>query len=321
MGFDPKAPDPLSKLQIGKIICLADPDPDGPLVGGTRVMLCDGTRPTIKQLAARFAKDPSPFWVWSTGKSGKLVPAQATLPMEVSTKTKLVEITTDDGSTFRCSLNHKWPVNASSKEPSEFRNEVPYLRADELAVGDSLRSISFDTTPISGGEVGSVYNHTVTKIRHLDVDPTPVYCLSVPGHQNFLVEDSHGNGVATGNSHINCLLLTLFKTYLPGMFERGMIYVADTPEFYSIHKDQIFVGEKISEVKAKLKTANVKSDIFHVKGWGEVDAQVVKKWVIDDDTRKLIKLGPLTAEDKSVFGRLMGSAEPEPKSSPENTNE
>lgn len=117
--------------------------------------------------------------------------------------------------------------------------------------------------------------------------------------------------------HINCLLLTLFKTYLPGMFERGMIYVADTPEFYSINKDQIFVGDKISEVKAKLKKANVKGDIFHVKGWGEVDAQVVKKWVIDDESRKLIKLNSLTAEDRSVFGRLMGSAEPEMKQSQE----
>jgi DNA gyrase subunit B len=107
--------------------------------------------------------------------------------------------------------------------------------------------------------------------------------------------------------HINCLLLTLFKTYLPGMFERGMIYVADTPEFYAIHKDQIFVGEKLSEVRTKLDKAKVKADIFHVKGWGEVDAQVVKKWVVDKETRKLIKLNAMTPEDKTVFSRLMGA--------------
>lgn len=29
IGFDPKASDPYEKLQVGKIICLADPDPDG----------------------------------------------------------------------------------------------------------------------------------------------------------------------------------------------------------------------------------------------------------------------------------------------------
>jgi DNA gyrase subunit B len=29
IGFDPKASDPYSKLQVGKIVCLADPDPDG----------------------------------------------------------------------------------------------------------------------------------------------------------------------------------------------------------------------------------------------------------------------------------------------------
>ena len=27
IGFDPKAADPIAKLQVGKIICLADPDP------------------------------------------------------------------------------------------------------------------------------------------------------------------------------------------------------------------------------------------------------------------------------------------------------
>ena len=62
------------------------------------------------------------------------------------------------------------------------------------------------------------------------------------------------------------------------MFERGMIHVADTPEFYAIVKDQIFVGDTLSAVRKKLAKAKLKAEVSHVKGWGEVDPQVIKKW-------------------------------------------
>lgn len=112
--------------------------------------------------------------------------------------------------------------------------------------------------------------------------------------------------------HINCLLLTLFLRYMPGMFERGMIYIADAPEFYAIHKDQIFVGDKLSVVQKKLAEAKVNVEVSHVKGWGEVDPQVVKTWVVDP-TRKLIKIETVTASDKSVFNALMGADDPDEK--------
>lgn len=110
-------------------------------------------------------------------------------------------------------------------------------------------------------------------------------------------------------SHINCLLLTLFAKYLPGMFDMGMIYVADMPEFYAIHKDQLFVGDSLSEVQQKIAKAGVKTDIFHAKGWGEVDPQVLKILAIDDETRKLIKINPITAEDRMRFMSQMGAAD------------
>jgi DNA gyrase subunit B len=110
-------------------------------------------------------------------------------------------------------------------------------------------------------------------------------------------------------AHINCLLLTLFSTYLPGMFERGMIYIADMPEFYAIHKNQIIVGPTLSYVQKRLVSLKIKADVFHAKGWGEVDSQVLKILAVDD-TRKLIKLQPITANDKSTFNSLMGKDEP-----------
>ena len=109
-------------------------------------------------------------------------------------------------------------------------------------------------------------------------------------------------------SHINCLLQALFSRYLPGMYEQGMVYVADMPEFYAINKDQIFTGDSLSDVQGKLAKAKVKADVLHAKGWGEVDAQVLKILAVDS-TRRLIKLKPLSATDLSTFNSLMGKAD------------
>ena len=106
-------------------------------------------------------------------------------------------------------------------------------------------------------------------------------------------------------SHINCLLQALISRYLPGMYEAGMVYVADMPEFYSLVKGHIFTGDTLSEVRAKMDKAKVKGDILHAKGWGEVDAQVIKILAVDP-SRRLIKINPLTDDDRVTFFSLMG---------------
>lgn len=111
-------------------------------------------------------------------------------------------------------------------------------------------------------------------------------------------------------AHINCLLHALTSRYLPGLYEQGMVYVADMPEFYAVDKDRIFTGDSLSEVKAKLNKAGSKADILHAKGWGEVDAQILKILAIDP-SRRLIQINPLTPKDKSTFFALMGRANDE----------
>lgn len=106
-------------------------------------------------------------------------------------------------------------------------------------------------------------------------------------------------------SHINCLLHTLVARYLPGMYDAGMVYVADMPEFYALAKDRIIVGDTLSEVVNKLAKAKIKADPQHAKGWGEVDPQVLKILAVDP-SRKLIKIDPLSPTDKASFFALMG---------------
>jgi DNA gyrase subunit B len=109
-------------------------------------------------------------------------------------------------------------------------------------------------------------------------------------------------------SHINCLLLGLISKYLPEMFEQGMVYVADMPEFYAIKGTHLFTGDTLSEVNAKAEKAGVKVDVQHAKGWGEVDPQVLKILAVDG-SRRLIKINPLSAEDTRIFHGLMGQVD------------
>lgn len=108
-------------------------------------------------------------------------------------------------------------------------------------------------------------------------------------------------------AHINCLLNALTARYLPGLYEQGMVYVADMPEFYALDKERIFTGDSLSEVQDKLKKAGVKADVLHAKGWGEVDPQILKILAVDP-SRRLIKIDPLSDADRSVFFSLMGKA-------------
>ena len=575
LGFDPKQADPLKKLQIGKIIFLADADPDGPLHGNTRVKLLDGTTPTMKQLAARWLVDQTPIWVWGVTPEGATKPVQAILPRQVKVVNKLLKITFDDGTVVKCTPNHKWAVNYSSHTIGAKTSSVHHVKAQYLSPGDSVVGVDFDHTGrksrkyqrlrVDGkmvrahqhikqvleprlfakyqklnkgsGYGGAVHihhrndnpldnspenlkfiykethgrhhmreyaeayngsdkhladlekhwsskagtanrkqardtitaynqsekhrqtvrdmnsdpeqvermrlgkcarylndlhakgktlgdwdtyrrnslprlenlqfsenemlsylrtskktilserllkptkteyptqkitkfirmcgkvqdagmvltrknygnlratliaakeipqgtpkwdtcyslvadsyeelrelvqrertNHKVVSVKEIDAPGTPVYCMTVPETSNFLLEDKNGNGIASGNSHINCLLHVLIARYLPGMYDAGMVYVADMPEFYSIVKDQIFTGDKLSEVQAKLKKAKLKGDVLHAKGWGEVDPQVLKILAVDN-SRRLIKINPLTDEDKTKFFGLMGKGE------------
>lgn len=106
--------------------------------------------------------------------------------------------------------------------------------------------------------------------------------------------------------HINTLLLALFYRYLPELFTRGMIYVAKSPEFYTIHKGEVYTAEGASELRAKLNKANVPKTaaINHIKGWGEISANLIGLLAMNPETRTLIKIKPLTEAD-SDFNLLM----------------
>ncbi len=114
------------------------------------------------------------------------------------------------------------------------------------------------------------------------------------------------DGDADGE-HINTLLLSLFYKFCPELYEKGMIYVADMYDYYATHKNNVVVGSTVSEVKEKLRKINAPAsiEVSHIKGWGEINASLMKVLAVDKKTRRLIRIKPISDNDRVTFVRIM----------------
>lgn len=401
IGYDPKLEDPLSKVQIGRMICLADGDEDGCVSSDTKVILCNGTAKSIGQLAKDWEHTQKPIWVWSLDAQGNLHPAQAFDPSIRCYREKEVHVYLDSGDKIVCTLKHPFAMNfcSSSKSYIDDSTGIKYVEAQYLKPGDSIMSAYFKDLPLNGnkgntnlyrhvqtnnthswsgnyyplhklvaaeaypekfeeycaknsvnknsmaihhkdhdrmnntpsnleiitslehtkdhhsfnvngynGSEQSFNNHKVVKVEIKELkEPKPFYCLTVPKYHNFLLADKNGNGICSSNCHINTLLLTLIFKVAPELFEKGMVYIADMPDFYATYKDQVAVGNSVSEVRQKLNAMKAPKsvEINHIKGWGEINSSLMKALAVDKATRKLIKIKALTDHDRVTFIRIM----------------
>lgn len=109
--------------------------------------------------------------------------------------------------------------------------------------------------------------------------------------------------------HINSLLLALKFRYMPELIDRGLVYVADTPEFYAETKGGFVFGDSTQDMTKKLKAAGYpNARINHVKGYGEFEVGPLRELVFAPETRRLIQLQPMTAKDKQIFNAIMGES-------------
>lgn len=302
VGYDPKSENPAAKLQVSRVICLADHDDDGPLAPNTKVLLCNGTTKTIKELADQWEKDHAPFYIWALDKDGNVHKAKAIEPRVTCYKDKYAIVEFDDGTSIKCTLSHKFVVKKSIYEHIIDAHGIHYICASNIEPGDII---------IGAKKDGSNYvydERTVTRLSLTSENSfSPYYCLTVPAYGNFLLEGKNGTAICSSNCHINTLLLTIFYRFLPQMFDKGMIYVADMPEFYAEYKNTVVIGQTLSEVKQKLADlgAPKSTPTPHIKGWGEISQQLLKSLVVDKSTRKLIRIKPITDNDRVTFVRVM----------------
>jgi DNA gyrase/topoisomerase IV subunit B len=142
------------------------------LHGDTRVRLADGTTPTLREMAENPSKD---YYGFTYDSSNDWVGVTRLLhPRQTQENAELLTITLDNGTSFTCTPDHLI-----------LRRDNLMVRADNLSVGDALKRYSpSDSIPIF---------YKVVKIEK--VDSAPVYCLTVPNTENFLL----ANGIFVHN--------------------------------------------------------------------------------------------------------------------------
>jgi DNA gyrase subunit B len=122
--------------------------------------------------------------------------------------------------------------------------------------------------------------------------------LRVQGKLIFLVDPD------VDGAHISLLLLALLSTVLPDLFKRGLVYAVDSPEYMTTYKGKRYYGRTKTKLYESLpKGAQV--EVQHIKGWGEISAQVIREVAFDPKTRKLIQITCKKAEQLADFLRLM----------------
>jgi DNA gyrase/topoisomerase IV subunit B len=308
LGFDLKASDPYTKLNVGKIICLADPDPDGPFVGDTKIRfrLLEGSEEigSIESMVSLRAFEV-PVWhgsreIWAPATASLVKNVDELVALEIG-KTK---VCVDRSHRFQCLFTKA--MRGRDVDEVHDNEKLVWVRAENLKVGDRVYHPMSNNSrdPATMDKESRLGFQALSKMRIQRLsEPIPVYCLTVPKYHSFIMP----SGIVSANCHINSLLLSLIYAHLPKLFDNGQVYVADAPEFYSQYKGSLITGMGISQVRAKLKKLKAPTSVVinHVKGYGELDSEIIRIFAMDPATRRLIKIGPIEAEDKIEFVKLM----------------
>jgi DNA gyrase subunit B len=106
--------------------------------------------------------------------------------------------------------------------------------------------------------------------------------------------------------HINALLMGLFWKYLPDLYKQGRIYLVDSPRYITKFKGKVHFAHTKDKLYERLGTRNL--NITYLKGWGELNAEDMRPLVFDENTRKLIQLGPPESkQERKEFESMLSS--------------
>lgn len=301
LGLDPSTIINKNKkhnFRVGKIMILSDADPDGPLVSNTKVLLVNGLKPTIKQLADNWNKDKKPFLVYSKDSNNKLKPALASNPRITTTAKEMVIITLTNSHNLKCDLNHKFVIYNPIKNDKRiiWRNNLPYVKAKDLTKKDKLNSSNLRQHVNTSHSIESVEIKTLKTKKDF-------YCLTVSKYHNFMIDDGFGNGILSANCHISQLILTALYILVPEVYKLGMVYVVDPPLFVASYKNDKWYSFSLKDIKKK---CHKKAIITRLKGLAESTYQDLKSYGFDPKTRKAFKIKPVTKKQKTSFLKIVG---------------
>ncbi len=115
--------------------------------------------------------------------------------------------------------------------------------------------------------------------------------------------------------HISLLLSGLMQKVLSPLIEQGRVFSVVGPLFTTQHRGKKVYGDTIKELEEQTKSKNMV--VTRLKGWGEATIDMLQDSALNPQTRKLIKLEPISgkqlkefqailAEDTEVRRKLLG---------------
>ena len=105
--------------------------------------------------------------------------------------------------------------------------------------------------------------------------------------------------------HISALLSTLFFVLMPDLYRQGRILTVDAPEYVCTHKDTLYSANSLEDLRVKMGVKELPKTVTHLKGWGEVSAEVLGPIAFDVATRKVIQFEPPDKKQAAAFRLLM----------------
>lgn len=104
--------------------------------------------------------------------------------------------------------------------------------------------------------------------------------------------------------HITQLILTLLYTLVPEVYDKGMVYVVDSPLYVANSKNDKFYGYTLKGIQEKVK--GKKATIIRMKGLGEASWQDLKEFAFNVETRKMFRVTPIKGKEKTRFLKIVG---------------
>lgn len=107
--------------------------------------------------------------------------------------------------------------------------------------------------------------------------------------------------------HIAVLLLTLFEKIYPEILKDGRVYKVNAPLFVGRTKTSEFYGENLEDVKKQIEEKGQKLvTATRIKGWGECNYDLLKKFAFDPKTRKLEQIKAIEGKELNYFHKMVG---------------
>lgn len=211
----------------------------------------------------------------------------------------------------------KSPLPASLKASStkdDSKREL-YLVEGQSAGGTAIsaRDASFQEILMLTGKIPNSFkmandkvvgnNRVVDILKSIGYDPNNPTKFRVG--KLILLMDSDEDGV-----HINALMMGLIQRLAPSLFEQRKVFIVDAPLFlYRADRGRVY-GPTRNNIVSKVTKLGLKFDprkLTRLKGWGEASSEMLREVAFTSNTRKLIRVKPLSGRsDLKIMVDMLG---------------